>query len=413
MAVQAIPPLANHRPIRTPRRIEVSVGPAGADLLGADHRVIQAAIDYVAALGGGTVRLLPGTFRLDNALFPRPGVTIRGAGETTVLRQGSGVTTELVREADWMEYAVQVADPAGFSVGGALTLTSGKPEWPQTKCFTITAMDGNVLYLDQRTEKNFWPVEQSRAENVHSLIHGWEVDDVRIESLVLDGAATENPLVNGNYLAGVFMQYCDRWQFRDVTCRNYNGDGFSFQVCDDIQFENCRALHNATLGFHPGSGSQRPRFRGCESIGNQQGLFWCWSVCDGVAEDCLLADNTRYGSNVGHRDTDNVMRNCRFERNGEVGVLFRNEPEATRLADRNRLENCSFAHNGAFGIDIQGATDATAIVGCRFVGDGQRQAVGIRLGAAVGEVELAGNEFAGPGVSVEDNRPPRPQTTPY
>ena len=41
-------------------RLTVTVGPAKADLIGDDHRVLQAAVDYVAALGGGTVHVLPG-----------------------------------------------------------------------------------------------------------------------------------------------------------------------------------------------------------------------------------------------------------------------------------------------------------------------------------------------------------------
>jgi hypothetical protein len=38
------------------QRLTVTVGPKEADLVGATDRVIQAAVDYVARLGGGTVR---------------------------------------------------------------------------------------------------------------------------------------------------------------------------------------------------------------------------------------------------------------------------------------------------------------------------------------------------------------------
>src|SRR5881628_4197114 len=49
-------------------RLTLTVGPVKADLIGSDDKVIQAAVDYVARLGGGTVHLLPGTFRLRNAV---------------------------------------------------------------------------------------------------------------------------------------------------------------------------------------------------------------------------------------------------------------------------------------------------------------------------------------------------------
>ena len=35
--------------------IHISVGVEDAAITGADHRALQAAVDYVAALGGGTI----------------------------------------------------------------------------------------------------------------------------------------------------------------------------------------------------------------------------------------------------------------------------------------------------------------------------------------------------------------------
>src|SRR5215475_14537997 len=54
-------------------RLTISVGPRKADLIGATDRVLQAAVDYVARLGGGTVRGLPGTYQLRNSVFLRSG----------------------------------------------------------------------------------------------------------------------------------------------------------------------------------------------------------------------------------------------------------------------------------------------------------------------------------------------------
>ena len=43
--------------------IHISVGVKDATIVGADHRALQAAVDYVAALGGGTIHIQPGTYR--------------------------------------------------------------------------------------------------------------------------------------------------------------------------------------------------------------------------------------------------------------------------------------------------------------------------------------------------------------
>jgi len=51
------------------QRLTITVGPGQADLVGTNARALQAAVDYVARLGGGTVRVLPGTYRLRNAIL--------------------------------------------------------------------------------------------------------------------------------------------------------------------------------------------------------------------------------------------------------------------------------------------------------------------------------------------------------
>ncbi len=397
------------RPVRRRRPITVTVGTdESADFRGADDRAIQAAMDYVARLGGGTVRVLPGEYTLFNALFPPAGMTLRGSGEQTVLKKAPGVEMRVTRPADWYEYAVAVEDASAFRVGGGLALRSDNQRFPQTRLYTITAIEGDLLFLDGRTEANYWVKENAVAATIHSLLHGLDVNGVKIEDLVLDGNSAQNPALNGNYGAGVFLQYCNRWRFRNVTCRNYHGDGFSFQVCDDIVFEHCAALDNANLGFHPGSGAQRPRFLDCESRGNDVGLFWCWGVCDGRAEGCRLVGNRRFGTSIGHRDTDNRIVACSIEDNGEVGALFRPEPEPSWTADRNTLERCRFRNNGQYGVDIRCAASGTRIIACEFESTGsKRQPVAVRIGELAGEVELTDNSFRGPGVAVEDLREAR------
>lgn len=397
------------RPIRKIQEITITVGQTEGDLQGKDDKVLQAAVDYVSCMGGGTVHILPGVYQMRNSLFPRPGITIRGSGDKTILRKSPSVSSKIDREADWFEYCVQVEDPKGFTVGGGVALSTENKKDSEVRLFTITTIRGNALYLDKRTENNYWMMDAARASTRFSIVHALNVNDVRIDDLVLDGNRNENENINDNYAGAVFMQYCDRWQFKNVTARDFNGDGFSFQVCDDIHFEDCAAINNADLGFHPGSGSQRPVFKRCTSRGNSQGFFWCWGACDGVAEDCVSAENLKYGINFGHRDTDNVLRNCVIEDNGEIGVLFRKEVNEFRTGDRNLLENCLIRDNGkagpGLGIDIQWKTNDITIRNCRFENnkDGP-QKVGVRISPEAQRISLEGNTFVGCPREVEDQR---------
>lgn len=397
------------RPIRKRQGITVTVGQTEGDFQGKDDKILQAAVDYVANLGGGTVEILPGVYSMQNSLFPRPGITIRGSGNKTILRKNPSVSSKIVREADWFEYSVQVEDVKGFTVGGGLALSTDNKNAQEVRLFTITGVKGNMIFLDKRTEENYWMMDGARASTRFSIINGLNVDEVHIDDLVLDGNRSENEHINDNYAGAVFMQYCNRWSFRNVIARDYNSDGFSFQVCDDIHFEDCSAINNADLGFHPGSGSQRPVFKRCTSTGNSQGFFWCWGACDGIAEDCLASGNLKYGVNFGHRDTDNILRNCIIEKNGEIGVLFRKEPNEYRTGDRNLIENCIIRNNGkagpGLGIDIQWKTNDITIRNCQIenTNDGP-QKVGVRISSEAQRIVLENNKFTGCKVDVEDQR---------
>jgi len=403
----------NNRPMRQRQNLTLTVGQTEGDLQGKDDKIIQAGVDYLGRLGGGTLRILPGVYNLRNAIYLRPNVVVQGSGEDTVLRKTDSVVTPLLRDSDWFEYGVQVKDANGFTPGGGIMLRSksGPGDWQfDVLRATITAIHGNVLFLDQLTRENFWVEKEATAATIFPILTAEDVDDVEVRDIVLDGNREKSEHINGNFAGAVFIQHCNRWRFTNVTARDYNGDGFSFQVCDDIQFESCRALNNADLGFHPGSGAQRPVFRNCTSKGNSLGLFFCWSVSDGLVENCTLSQNKQYGISIGHRDTDSTIRNCTMERNGEVGILFRDEGGEFRGGHRNRIENCIIRDNGTgkpgIGIDIRGKTQDITIRATTLANTpGGNQKTAIRIGAETRQITLQDNTYSDCPMQIEDQRP--------
>jgi len=392
-----------NRPMRHRQSLVLIVGQEEGNLQGKDDRIIQAGIEYLDRLGGGTLRILPGTYTLRNAVYLRPNITLQGSGEDTVLRKADGVVTAISRDSDWFEYGVATQDANGFRPGDGIMLRSksGPGDWQfDVLRATITAVRGNAIFLDQLTRENFWLEKQATAATIFPLLTAENVNDVEVKDIVLDGNRDKNEHINGNFAGAAFIQHCNRWRFTNVTARNYNGDGFSFQVCDDIQFQNCRALNNADLGFHPGSGAQRPVFRNCTAKGNNLGLFFCWSVSDGLAENCTLSENRQFGISIGHRDTDNTIRNCTIEHNGEVGILFRDEGGEFRGGHRNQIADCVIRDNGSTGIDIRGRTQDITVRNTKL----GNQKTGIRIGKEAQGITLANNTFDGCPLQVEDRR---------
>lgn len=393
-----------------PEPMTITVGTKSGDLRGGDSRMLQAAVDYLYQLGGGVLQILPGRFIMRNALYLRPGVTVRGSGEDTVLEKAEGTVTELIQESDWYESRVKVSSIAGFSEGCGIMLRSKDEHGTMTVIKdTVTRIEGNVISLSKRLSNNMWPRQQATAATLFPLLTAEDVHDVRVEDLVLDGNRSANEEINGNYAGGVFIQHCDRHTYRNVESRSYNGDGFSFQVCDDIRMERCVSRDNANLGFHPGSGSQRPLIQECVSSGNSQGIFFCWGVSDGVVEDSSFSNNVDYGVTFGHRDTDNHIRNCTIEQNARCGVLFRDEGEGFLAAHRNTIESCTLRDNGGaesgIAIDMRREPYDVCILGNRFEDSGNGiQKIGVRIEAGVRRERIEDNTFHNMETDIQDER---------
>ena len=117
-----------------------------------------------------------------------------------------------------------------------------------------------------------------------------------IEDLALDGNKDNNENLDGNHAGCIFMQDCKDVTMRKVIARNNNGDGISWQVCHDVMVENCHSHDHAGLGLHPGSGSQRPIIRDNRIERNQIGIFFCWGVRFGLAENNTIIGREVRGS---------------------------------------------------------------------------------------------------------------------
>lgn len=395
--------LTKNRPMTERQDMLLTVGQGEGDLQGDDDKMLQAGADYLHRLGGGTLHVLPGEYTMRNALYVHPNLMVKGSGAKTVLKKIPEFKTKLVRDSDWYEPRVEVEDASGFKPGYGMMLRSfqgGKGRMEVVKD-TVTAVEGNLVSLSKRMYKNMWLEEGATIATVFPLITAEEqTHDVVIEDIVLDGNREENGEINGNYSGAVFFQHCHRYAFKNVTARNYHGDGYSFQICDDFTFDDCVSENNTNLGFHPGSGSQRPVFRNCRSTGNSQGIFFCWGVSDGLVKNCLCNENVDFGISIGHRDTDNRIVNCRIEGNHKVGVLLRKPLAEFRGAHRNVIEDSVIRDNGfaedGIGVDVRGETNDVVVRNCEIGDSGEgKQKIGIRIQEEAKGTVAEGNTYLG------------------
>jgi hypothetical protein len=395
-------------------RLTVTVGPDRADLVGRDDRPIQAALDYVARLGGGTVLLRPGTYTLRNAVFLRSGVRLAGSGAETILTKIPSRLAPLADDSDWYDREITLEDASGFRVGDGVVLRAADPDHggPVVLKHTLVARSGNRFRLDRGLRENLWIAGRPTCSAMFPLLTALREADVVIENLALDGDRANNEHLDGNYAGCIFLQDCNRFTIRDVVARNYHGDGISFQICHDVVVQGCHSHDNADLGVHPGSGSQRPVIRDNRLERNRIGLFWCWGVKDGLAERNRIDANRDYGISIGHRDTDNVIRDNDVLNSGKVGILFRDESRGRDFwPNRNRVESNRVVDSGdeaGIAIDVQGRTKDIRLVGNALRETrGPMRRTGIRIAPEAGPIELAENRLEGFAVDVADLRSAR------
>ena len=393
-------------------RLTISVGPDKADLIGRDDKVIQAAVDYVARLGGGTVQLLPGTFTLRNAIFLPSRLRLRGSGSDTVITKIASETVSLDDDSDWYDQEITLPAGCGFRVGDGVVLRATNPHngGPTVIKRTLVARSGNRFKLNDGLRENLWLSGKPTCESLFPLLTSEHTADVLIEDLTLDGNREQNANLDGNYAGCIFLQDCNRYTMRRVEARNYNGDGISFQICHDVVVEECYSHDHSGLGLHPGSGSQRPRMVGNRLERNEIGLFWCWGVKYGLAERNRIDASRSCGISFGHNDTDNVTRDNEITNSGKVGILFRDEGGGKDFwANRNVLERNRIINSGeqdGIAIDIQGQTKDLKIVRNELRDTREpAQRVGIRIAPRAERIEVSDNQIEGFSQALRDERP--------
>ncbi len=384
------------------------MGPEKADIVGSDHRLIQAAVDYVAGLGGGTVQILPGTYRFRNAVQLRSGIRIVGSGVDSVCIKEPSVNALLLENSDWYDQEVTLANAAGFEVGDGIVLRTKNPNNGSVDTYkrTLVARSGKRFKLNQMLVENFWTKEGASASTLFALFDGFRVSDVAIENICLDGNRTKNEFLNGNYVGCIFLRESNRINLRKVTTRNFNGDGISWQVCHDVRAEDCHSHGHAGYGLHPGSGSQRTVVTGSRLEQNDIGFFFCWGVKWALVENNKMIDNRRFGVSIGHNDTDNVVRNNEVLRSGKTGIYLRQEHGPTFAPSRNHIEANRVVDSGnesGIAVDIEGVTESVLLKSNVLLETRQSASrVGVRISKDAKQIALAENSIDGFSAAVVD-----------
>lgn len=351
-------------------RVRVSVGQNEGMFRGRDHFAIQGAVDYVARLGGGVVEILKGEYRLRDAIRLPDNVILKGAVEGVILKKGRSALSMLTEDQDWYHHSVTLADSAPFEIGDGLFLESKRLDGGtamQVSRHTVIAKDGVRLWLDTPPVLNHWLRHEARAVSTHSLIEARSARKCSIHNLILDGSSSENETLDGNFGAAIYLYECQDIRIQNVRIQNFNGDGISWQSSHDVTVEGCELVDVRVLALHPGSGSQSPVMRKNKIHGCETGIYWCWGISNGLAEQNEISACRKNGISIGHRDVLNTIAGNRVSDCAAAAIFFRPERGREYIAHRNRVcENiifCGVETPGPLGISLPSGLEGVILKG--------------------------------------------------
>jgi hypothetical protein len=379
--------------MKAPYRL--SVGNDRCEIKGLTNTHIQCAVDRVAMLGGGEVELSEGTFHMADSLHLRSGVLVKGQGERTVLRKSAMKSALVSTYLGFGHNDIVVDHPERFAAGEGILIADARASGFYQTQGTLVRREDDTWFYSESHAHDYNARNGGVVKTLYSVVSAIDVYDARLEGVSIDGNAAENDALNGCRGGGFFAHRANRTAVVDVAVRNFNGEGFSFQTCDDLELDRCLAEACTGNGFHPGSGSNRFRIHHCRATDcGVCGLFYCLRVRDSVLEDCVFERNGSHGVSVGGRDTDHVNRRLTIRGNGGAGFFFR-PGDRSLAAHRNRVEGCRIENNctrdGEAEIVLQGETDGVVLTGNTIVRRADRP--GILVKPEMPAFEASGNSI--------------------
>ncbi|TSA23027.1 hypothetical protein D4R75_04185 [bacterium] len=332
----------------SPRSVKqtIAVGGISTQIQAFTSAAIQVAVDDAAKNGGGTVQLKAGTYQISAPIKLSSNITLVGAGDSTVLHKVDGYRSLLEVDGDYGMVKVTVRDAKGFRPGMGVQLSDSQyPSDYDVTVATIVAIEGNTLFLDQPTLRDYDCGHKAVLTNACSIIEVTGAENVCVANLVVDGNKETNDVLGGCRGGAIYLQRASGCVVENVKARNFNGDVFSWQTTRNITVRNCEASHSTGKGFHPGTGCENTLVEGCSSHDNLDGIFLCWRVKQSTFRNNKVFSNKRDGISVNKKDTDNTFVQNHVYENGRNGIWFNNYGEANN-SHRNVFTGNVVENNG-------------------------------------------------------------------
>ncbi len=331
---------------------QITVGGSDADVIGFTNQSIQFAINAVAKTGG-TVKLSPGLFEIIAPVRMKSNVNLVGSGRETVLKRGMGVQTKYIDDADFGELKIAVENSDGFEIGMKVQITDdiNRGCWNVSTAYISDIVD-NIIYIDKGLIRDYRFDLNGLISNASSVIEVIDAENITISNLTADGNRAENFFADGCNSAGVLVFRSKKITVDNVHIKDFNGEGMSWQITENVTVKNCEISGSGNTGLHPGTGSPFSVIENNDVHHNDmEGLFICWRVYQSKVTGNKFHHNGRFGICTGHKDVDVIFEGNHIFENESDGVNLRGERE-NNAPHRNTFVKNIIENNNGYGFSI-------------------------------------------------------------
>lgn len=390
-----------------------------ATALGTDNIIINAALVYVSALGGGSIYIEQSTYAIDDPIdFPGNNLSVYGAGVDTFI-DGDALATG--------EHAFQISGRTDCSIRYLSVQTE---DGGGKICHCIFIEDGSDRFVVEHVI-----IVDSDDDGIH--VEGTTIDTGHIlhcEILDVDGVGVDVDMDGGNFIYRLHVEGCDVGNCGGIGINLAPSPGnFYCEIINNVTY-SCGAdgirVVDGSYGlicgniciFNGGDGIEVNGTIYAQVLGNicyqnvQHGILLDDSdYCTVEGNTCIENDSgdtaTYDGINIDADSTRNMVLgnicnlNHRYgiyllgagssansnvcAENDQFGILI-NTPNC-KINDNRCYHNGADANNTYDGITLWGSADRCTINGNTCYSDGTRQRHGIALLNAATDCTVNGN----------------------
>lgn len=371
----------------------LSVGGQGSDIAGFTNQSIQYAIDAVAKTGGNVV-LSSGEFLIKAPVRLKSNVVLCGVGNSTVLKKSNGVQTRYVVDADYGEVKLRVDNTDGFEIGMKVQVTDDVNNgcWNVSTAY-ITDIVDSVIYIDKGLIRDYRSDKNGLVSNASSVIEAIEVENASVRNLAIDGNRENNFFADGCNSAGILVFKSKNVTLDSVRVKDFNGEGISWQITENVTVKNSEILGCGNTGLHPGTGSPFSKIIDNNVHHNtRDGLFICWRVYQSLVSNNKFHHNGRFGICTGHKDTDVLFLGNHIYENNSDGINLRGEREIN-APHNNTFEKNIIENNSGFGFSVNSPSKNLVLRENLFKNSSKNQKAAIYIYKNGLEPKLINNQF--------------------